>query len=226
MFISVKNTILFLMSTYVYELSLYETPPSWLQWSVATVVIPPGVSKSKVLLLCVLNLFYLNGSLWFLNVCYPLCVTRGYSYGLLQWRFLCIISLVVDIADYMVSEMKALALALLRTFHIQFFGDTSTDSTDSTGTQINTHTHTHTHASKFARALTQNLCFYSALFNNAVNYSEYNIDDGWMNAYREAIGWHWQEKPKVKGVKHRLSLLTQSHTHTHTHTHTRSMVVW
>ena len=161
MFISVANNVLFSMCTYVYELSMYETPPSWVQWSLATVVTPLAVSKSKVLVLCVLNLFYLNGNMWFLKVCYLLRVTRGYSNELLQWHFLSIISLVVDVAGYMVSEMRALALALLRTVHIQFFGDTSTHSTDSTGTQINTHTHTHTHthASKLAPALTQNLCF-------------------------------------------------------------------
>jgi hypothetical protein len=106
------------------------------------VITPLAVSKSKVLVLCVLNLFYLNGSLWFLKVCYLLCIIRGYSNGWRQWRSHCIISLVVGIADYMVSEMRVLALPLLRTICILFFGDTSTDST---GTQINTHTHKHTH---------------------------------------------------------------------------------
>lgn len=97
-FVSAINTILSLMCKYIYELSLYKTPPSWLQWSLVTVITPVAVSKSNVLVLCVLNLFHLNGSLWFLKVCYLLCITRGYSNGWRQWRFHCIISLVVDIA--------------------------------------------------------------------------------------------------------------------------------
>ena len=101
------------MCTYVYEFSLYKTPPSWLQWSLVTVLTPLAVSRSKVLVFCVLNVFYRNGSLWFLKVCYLLCITRRYSNGWRQWRFRCIISLVVDIADYMVSEMRVLALPLL-----------------------------------------------------------------------------------------------------------------
>jgi len=144
MFISITNTILFLMSTYVYELSLHETPPSWLQWSLAShhtasffQIKGTGTPRSK-LLLPERKLVNFKGLLS------AICHYRILKW-VLQWLFLCIISLVVDIADYMVSEMRALILALLRTFHIQFFGDTSAHSTDSTGTQINTHTNTHMH---------------------------------------------------------------------------------